>query len=111
MKVKEKSEKAGLKLNIQKTKIMASGPITSQQIDRKTMENSDRLYFPGLQNHADADCSHEIKTLLLLGRKAMTNLASILKSRDITLLTKVCLAKVMVFPAVMYGCELDHKES
>ena len=104
MKVKEKSEKAGLKLNIQKTKIMASSPITPWQIWRNN-GNSDRLYFPGLQNHADADCSHEIKTLLLLGRKVITNLDSILKSRDITLLKKVCLVKAMVFPVVMYGCE------
>ena len=100
MKVKEENKKAGLKLNIQKTKIMASGPITLWQIDG----NSDRLYFLGLQITADGDCSHEIKCLLL-GRKAMTNLDSILKSRDITLLTRICLVKAMVFPVVMYGCE------
>ena len=100
MKVKEESEKAGLKLNIQETKIMASGPITSWQIDGATME-TETLYFLGLQNH----CSHEIKRRLLLERKAMINLDSILKSTDITLLTKVCLVKVMVFPVVMYGCE------
>ena len=93
--MKEESEKVGLKLNIQKTKIMASGPITSWQIDR---ENSGRLYFLGLQNHGRCDCSHEIKRCLLLGRKVMTNLDSILKSRDITLPTKVCLVKAMVFP-------------
>ena len=102
MKVKEESEKIGLKLNIQKTKIMASGPITSWA---NRWGNSDRLYFGGLQNTADGDCSHEIKRHLLLGRKVMTNLDSILKSRDITLLTKVCLVKAMVFPVVMYGCE------
>ena len=100
MKVKEESEEAGLKLNIQKTKIMASGPIISLQIDEETMENSDRLYFLGLQNH----CSHEIKRCSSLGRKAMTNLDIILKSRDITLPTKVHLVKAMVFPVVMYGC-------
>ena len=105
MKVKEESEKVGLKLNIQKMKIMASGPITSWQIDGETMETG-RLYFPGLQNHyTDGDCSHEIKRHLLLRRKAMTNLNSIFKSRDITLLTKVHLVKSMVFPVVMYGCE------
>ena len=104
MKVKEESEKVGLKLNIQKTKIMASGPITSWEIDGETVEIvSD--YFWGLQNHTDGDCSHEIKRHLLLGRKVMTNLDSILKSRDITLSTKVCLIKAMVFPVVMYGCE------
>ena len=101
MKVKEQSEKAGLKLNIQKTKIMASGPIISLQIDEETMENSDRLYFLGLQNHF----SHEIKRCSSLGRKAMTNLDIILKSRDITLPTKLHLVKAMVFPVVMYGCE------
>ena len=101
MKVKEESEEAGLKLNIQKTKIMASGPIISLQIDGETMENSDRLYFLGVQNHF----SHEIKRCSFLGRKAMTNLDSILKSRDITLPTKVRLVKAMVFPVVMYGCE------
>ena len=100
MKVKVESEKVGLKLNIQKTKIMTSGPITSWEIDRET-GNSVRLYFLGLQN----DCSHEIKRRLLLGRKVMTNLDSILKSRDITLSTKVCLVKAVVFPVVMDGCE------
>ena len=100
MKVKEKSETVGLKLNIQKMKIMASGPITSWQIDGNTME-TDRLYFRGLQNH----CSHEIKRRLLLGKKVMTNLDNILKSRDNTLPTKVCLVKAIVFPVVMYGCE------
>ena len=104
MKVKEESEKHGLKLNIQKMKIMASGPITSWQIDGET-GNSGRLYFLGSKITADGDCSHEIKICLLLGRKAVTNLDSILKSRDITLLTKVCLVKGMVFPVVMYGCE------
>ena len=96
MKVKEESEKVGLKLNIEKMKIMAPSPITSWQIDWETVAN-----FGGLQNH----CSHEIKRSLLLGRKVMTNLDSILKSRDITLPTKVCLVKAMVFPVVMYGCE------
>ena len=105
MKVKEESEKAGLKLNIQKTKIMASGPITSWQIDWETMETVTDFIFLGSKVTADGDCSHEIKRCLLLGRKAMTNLDSILKSRDITLLTKVCLVKAMVFPLVMYGCE------
>ena len=104
MKVKEESEKVGLKLNIQKTKIMASGPITSWQVDGETMETV-TLYFWGLQITADGDCSHEIKRRLLLGRKAMTNLGSILKSRDITLPSKVYLVKAMVFPVVMYGCE------
>ena len=99
MKVKEESEKVGLKLNIQKTKIMASGPTTSWQIDGETM------IFGGSKITADGDCSHEIKRCLLLGRKAMTNLDSILKSRDITLPTKVHLVKAMVFPMVMYGCE------
>ena len=103
-KVKEESEKAGLKLNIQKTKIMASGPITSWQVDRETVE-SDRLYFWGTKITADGDCSHEIKRRLLLGRKVMTNLDSIFKSRDITLPTMVHLVKAMVFPVVMYGCE------
>ena len=102
MKVKVKSEKAGLKLNIQKTKIMASGPITSWQIDGETMRD---FIFLGSKITADGDCSHEIKRHLLLGRKAMTNLDSILKSRDITLPTKVHLVKAMVFPVVMYGCE------
>ena len=104
MKVKVESEKVGLKLNIQKMKIMASGSITSWQIDVKTME-TDRLYFLGLQITADGDCSHEIKRPLLLGRKAMSNLDSILKSRDIAFPTKVHLVKAMVFPVVMYGCE------
>ena len=104
MKVKQESEKVDLKLNIQKTKIMASGPITSWQIDGGNNGNSERLYFWGLQNHCNGDCSHEIKRHLLLGRKAMTNLDSILKSRDITLLTKVHIVKA-VFPVVMYGCE------
>ena len=111
MKVKEESEKTGLKLNIQKTKIMASGPITSWQIDGQTMETVRGFIFLGSEITADGDCSHEIKRNLLLGRKAMTNLDSILKSRDIALLTKVHLVKAMVFPVVMYGCELDHKES
>ena len=102
MKVKEENEKADLKLNIQKTKIMASGPITSWQIDMETVRN---FSFLGSQMTADGDCSHEIKRCLLLGRKAMTNLYSILKSRDITLPTKVHLVKAMVFPVVMYGCE------
>ena len=106
MKVKEKSEKAGLRLNTQKTKIMASSPITSWQIDGEKNGNSDRLYlFLGSQITADVDCSHEIKRCLLLGRKAMTNLDSILKSRDITLPTKVLLVKAMVFPVVVDGCE------
>ena len=104
MKVKEESEKTGLKLNIKKTKIMASGPITSWQIDGETME-SKRLYFGGLQNHCNGDCSHEMKRCLLLGRKAMPNLDSILKSRDITLPKKVRLVKAMVFPVVRYGCK------
>ena len=105
MKVKEESKKVGLKLNIQKAKIMASGPITSWQIDGDTMEIVRDFIFLGSQFTADGDCSHEIKRHLLLGRKAMINLDSILKSRDITLLTKVCLVKAMVFPVVMYGCE------
>ena len=103
MKVKEESEKAGLKLNIRKTKIMASSPITSWQIDGKTMEIVTDFIFLGSKITADGYCSHEIKRCFLLGRKAMTNLDSILKSRDITLLTKVCLVKAMVFPVVMYG--------
>ena len=103
MKVKEKSGNIGLKLNIQKTKIMASGPITSWEIDGET-GNTDRLYFWGSKITANGDCSHEIKRPLLLGRKAMTNLDTILKSRDITLPTKVRLVKAMVFPIVMYGC-------
>ena len=105
MKVKEKSEKAGLKLNIQKTKTMASSPITSLQNDGETMETV-TLYFRGLQNHCRCDCSHEIKRHLLLGRKAMMNLDSMLKSRDFILPTKVCLVKAMVFPVVMYGCHV-----
>ena len=105
MKIKEKCEKAGLKLNIQKTKIMASSPITSQQIDGETMETVRDFIFLGSKIPTDGDCSHEIKRHLLLGRKAMTNLDSILKSRDITLPTKVRLVKAMVFPVVMYGCE------
>ena len=104
MKAKEESEKVDLKFNIQKTKIMASGPITSWQIDEKTMETV-RDFFGGSKITADGDCSHEIKRCLLLGRKAMTNLDSILKSRDITLPTKVCLVKAMFFSVVMYGCE------
>ena len=105
MKVKEESEKAGLKLNIQKTKIMASSPITSWQIDRETLEALTEFIFLGSKITADGDCSHEIKRHLLLGRKAMTNVDSILKSRDVTLPTKVHLVKAMVFPVVMYGCE------
>ena len=103
--MKEESEKAGLKLNIQNIKIMASGPITSWQIDRETMETVTDFLFLGSKITADSDCSHEIKRLLLLGRKAMINLDSILESRDITLLTKVRLVKAMIFPVVMYGCE------
>ena len=105
MKMKEKSEKAGLKLNIQKMKIMASSPITSWQIDGETMETVTDFVFLGSKITADGDCSHEIKRHLLLGRKAMTNLDSIFKSRDITLPTKVHLVKATVFPVVMYGCE------
>ena len=105
MKVKEESEKVGLKLNIQKIKIMASGPITSWQIDGERVETMRDVILEGSKITADCDCSHEIKRCLLLGRKAMTNLDSILKSRDITLPTKVRLAKAMVFPVVMYGCE------
>ena len=105
MKVKEESEKVGLKLNIQKTKIMASGPITSWQIDGETVESVSDLIFLDLTITADGDCSHEIKRRLLLGRKVMTNLDSIFKSRDLTLPTKVRLVKAMVFPMVMYGCE------
>ena len=111
MNVKEESENVGLKLNIQKTKIMASGPITSWEIDGKRMEMVREVIFLGSKITADGDCSHEIKRRLLLGRKAMTNLDSILKNRDITLPTKLHLVKAMVFPVVMYGCELDHKES
>ena len=105
MKVKEESEKVGLKLNIQKTKIMASGPITSWQIDGETVETVADFILGGFKITADGDCSHEIKRCLLLGRKVMTNLDSILKSRDITLPSKVHLVKAMVFPVVMYGCE------
>ena len=105
MKVKEESEEIGLKLNIQKTKIIASGPITSLQIDGETMETVRAFILGGSKITTDGDCSHEIKRHLLLGRKAMINLDSILKSRDITLPTKVHLVKVMVFPVVMYGCE------
>ena len=105
MKVKEESETVGLKLNIQKTKIMASGPTTSWQIDGETVETVSDFIFGGSKITADNDCSHEIKGHLLLGRKVMTNLDSIFKSRDITLSTKVCLVKAMVFPVVMYGCE------
>ena len=103
--MKEQSEKVGLKLNIQKTKIMASSPIASWQIDGETVERVADFIFLGSKITADSDCSHEIKTCLLLGRKVMTNLDSILKSRDITLPTKVHLVKAMVFPVVMYGCE------
>ena len=102
---KEESETAGLKLNIQKTKIMASSPITSWQIEGEKVEAVTDFIFLGSKIIADSDCSHEIKRYLLLGRKAMTNLDSILKSRDITLPTKVCIIKAMVFPIVMYGCE------
>ena len=105
MKVKEESEKVGLKLNIQKTKIMASGPITPRQIDGETVETVTDFIFLDSKITADGDCSHEIKRLLLLGRKVMRNLDSILKSRDITLPTKVHLVKAMVFSIVMYGCE------
>ena len=105
MKVKEESEKVGLKLNIQKTKIMASGPITSWQIDGETMETVADFILGGSKITADGDCSHKIKRCLFLGRKAMTNLDSILKSRDITLPTKVRLVKAMVFPVVVYGCD------
>ena len=105
MKVKEESEKVGLKLNIQKTKVMASGPVTSWEIDGETVETVADFNFLGSKITAGGDCSHEIKRLLLLGRKVMTNLDSIFKSRDITLPTKVHLVKAMIFPAVMYGCE------
>ena len=111
MKVKEESEKVGLKLNIQKTKIMASSPYTSWQTDGEKVETVTDFIFLGPKITADSQCSHEIKGHLLLGRKALTNLDSILKSRDITLPTKVHLVKAMVFPVVMYGCELDYKES
>ena len=105
MKVKEESEKAGLKLNIQKTKIMASSPITSRQIDGETMETVIDFIFLGSKITADGDCSHEIKGRLILGRKAMGNLENILKSRDITLETKIHIVKAMVFPVVVYGCD------
>ena len=105
MKVIDENEKVGLKLNIQKTKIMASGPITSWQIDGETVETVTEFIFGGSKITADGDCSHEIKRRLLLGRKVMTNLDSIFKSRDFTLPAKVCLVKAMVFPVVMYGCE------
>ena len=108
MKVKKESEKTDLKLNIQKTKIMASCPITSRQIDGETMRD---FIFLGSKITTDGYCSHEIKRCLLLGRKAMTTLDCMLKSRDITLPTKVHIVKTMIFPIVMYGCELDHKES
>ena len=111
MKVKEESEKAGLKVNIQKTKIMASGPITSWQIDGKTVETVADFIFLGSKITADRDCSHEIKRCLLLGRKVMTNLDSIFRSRDIALPTKAHLVKAMVFPVVMNGCELYYKEN
>ena len=105
MKVKEESEKVGLKLNIQKMKIMASGPITSWEIDGETAESVTDFIFLGSKITTDGDCSHEIKRLLLLGRKVITNLDSTLKIRDIVLSTKICLVKAMVFPVVMYGCE------
>ena len=105
MKVKEESEKVGLKLNIQKMKIMASGPITSWEINGETVETMSDFIFLGSKITADGDCSHEIKRHLLLGRKVMTNRGSILKSRDTTFPTKICLVKAMVFPMVMYGCE------
>ena len=112
MKMKEESEKVGLKLNIQKTKIMASGPITSWQIDEKIIEETVTDFISGSSKiTVDGDCSHEIKRHLLLGRKAMTNIDSLLKSRDITLPTKFHLIKPMVFPIVMYGCEFNYKES
>ena len=111
MKVKEESEKVGLKLNIQKTKSMASGPITSWQMDGEIVETAADFIFLGSKIIADGDCSHEVKRRLLLGRKVMTNLGSILKSRDVSLSTKVHLVKAMVFPVVMYGCESWTKES
>ena len=111
MKVKEESEKVGLKLNIQETKIMASGPTTSWETDGETVETVSDFIFWGSKITTDGDCSHEIKRCLLLGRKAMINLDSIFKSRDITLSTKVRLVKAMVFPVVMYGCELNCEES
>ena len=110
MKVKEESEKVGLKFNIQKTKIMVSGPITSWEIDGETMETVIDFIFCGSQITAGGDCSHDIKRCLLLGIKAMINLDSILKNRDITLLIEAHLVKAMVFPVVMYRCELNHKE-
>ena len=113
MKMKNENEKAGLELNIQKTKIMASGPITSMQIDGETKEIVTDFIFLGSKITADSDCSHEIKRHLLLGRKAMINLGNVLKSRDITLATKVRLVKAIVFPVVIYGCKswAGHKES
>ena len=105
MKVKEESEKVGLKLNIQKTKIMVSGPITSWQIDGENVETESDFIFLGSKINVDGDCNHEMKRHLLLGRKAMKNLDSVLKSRDTTLLTKVCLVQAMVFPVVRYGCD------
>ena len=106
MKVKKESEKVGLKLNIQKTKIMASGPIISWEIDEETVETVSDFYFLGSKITADGDCSHEIKRCLLLGKKALTNMDSVLKSRVITLPAKVCIVKAMGFPVVMYGCEI-----
>ena len=111
MKVKEECEKTGLKLNIQKMKIMASSPITSWQINGKTMETETNFILGDSKITADGDCSHEMKRLLLLGRKAMTNLDNMLRSRDVTLPTRVYLVKAMVFPVTMYGCKLDHKEN
>ena len=111
MKVKEESEKVGFKLNIQKTKVMASGPITSWEIDGETVETVADFIFLGSKITADGDCSHEIKRHLLFGRKVMAKLDSILKSRDVTLPTEVCLVKAMVFPVVIFGCELDYKKS
>ena len=110
MKVKEENEKAGLKLNFQKSKIMASGPITSWQIDEETVGTVADFIFGGTKITADGDCSHEIKRHLLLGKQAMIKLDRVLKNRDITLPTKVLIVKAMVFPIVMYGCELDRKE-
>ena len=110
MRVEEESEKAGLKLSIQKIKIMASGPVTSWQIEGEKVEAVTDFISLGSRITVDGDCSHEIKRHLLLGRKAMTNLDRILKNRDSTLPTKICIAEDMVFPVVMYGCELDHKE-
>ena len=111
MKVKEENGKPGLKLNIQKTKIMASSPITLWQIDGETMETVTDFMFLDSKIIVDSNCSHEIKRCLLLRRKAITNLDNVLKSRDITLLTKVCLVKAMIFPVAVHGCELDRKES